>query len=129
MRQAGVEGVGSLQLLAAQLGCALLTGLAVLVMTRALTVAACFTCFGFFGPVLMVRRMQRRRQVALRTRLGSREARAIAPQLDALTAERVAEHGAFGGAMRETVAGETAAESAGHHLAAFEQAATSDQQG
>ena len=66
LRQAGVEGVGSLQLLAAQLGCALLAGLVVLVMTRALTVAACFACFGFFGPVLMVRRMQRRRQVALR---------------------------------------------------------------
>ena len=68
-------------------------------------------------------------RMALRTRLGSREARAIAPQLDALTAERVAEHGAFDGAMRETVAGEAAAESAGHHLAAFEQAATPDQQG
>ena len=66
LRQAGVEGIGSLHLLGAQVVCALLAGVFVLVITRTVTVAACFACFGFFAPLLMVRRMQRRRQVALR---------------------------------------------------------------
>ncbi len=67
-------------------------------------------------------------RMALRTRLGSRDARAIGPQLDALTAQRVAEQGAFDGALRETLASEAAAESAGHHLSGFERAATSGRQ-
>jgi tight adherence protein B len=66
LRQAGVTGVGPLQLLAAQLCCALLAALAVLVITRALTVASCFAIFAFFGPITMLRRMRRRRQDVLR---------------------------------------------------------------
>ncbi len=65
-------------------------------------------------------------RMALRTKLGSRDARAIAPQLDTLTAQRVAEQGAFDGALRETAASEAAAESTGHRLHGFEQGATSD---
>jgi NAD(P)-dependent dehydrogenase (short-subunit alcohol dehydrogenase family) len=60
----------------------------------------------FLSPVRMV----------LRTRLGERDARAVAPELDRLTAERVAQVGAFDAALRDTVASEAAAESAGHHL-------------
>lgn len=55
-------------------------------------------------------------RMALRTRLGERDARAVAPELDRLTAERVAERGAFGGALRDTPASEAAARSAGHDL-------------
>ncbi len=55
-------------------------------------------------------------RMALRTRAGERDARAVAPELDRLTAERVAEVGAFDAALRDTVASEAAAESAGHHL-------------
>ena len=41
-------------------------------------------------------------RMALRTRLGERDARAVAPELDRLTAERVAQLGAFGAALRDT---------------------------
>ena len=68
-------------------------------------------------------------RMALRTRLGSRDARAIAPELDALTAQRVAQQGAFAGAMRETAASEAAAESTGHHLPGFEPRATAGRRG
>ena len=47
----------------------------------------------FLSPVRMV----------LRTRAGERDARAVAPELDRLTAERVAEIGAFDAALRDTV--------------------------
>ncbi len=53
-------------------------------------------------------------RMALRTRLGERDARAVAPEIDRLTAERVAERGAFGGALRDTPAAEAAARSVGH---------------
>jgi NAD(P)-dependent dehydrogenase (short-subunit alcohol dehydrogenase family) len=55
-------------------------------------------------------------RMVLRTRAGERDARAVAPKLDRLTAERVAQVGAFDAALRDTVASEAAAESAGHHL-------------
>jgi tight adherence protein B len=66
LRQAGVEGLGSTQLLGAQVLCSLLALIAVLVLTRAVAVTACFGVFAFFLPVILVRRMRRRRQVALR---------------------------------------------------------------
>lgn len=55
-------------------------------------------------------------RMVLRTRIGERDARAIAPELDRLTAERVRDLGAFDAATRDTAAAEAAAESAGHHL-------------
>lgn len=55
-------------------------------------------------------------RMALRTRLGERDALAAAPGLDRLTAQRVAERGAFAGALRDTPAGVAAAESAGRRL-------------
>ena len=66
LRQAGVDGVGSMQLLAVQLLCAVVAGVIVLAMTSTLAVAACFAVFAFFGPVMVLQRMRRRRQVVLR---------------------------------------------------------------
>jgi tight adherence protein B len=66
LRQAGVDGVGPGQLAGAQVLTALLALALVLVITKTITVAVCFAVFGFFVPVLVVRRMRRRRQGALR---------------------------------------------------------------
>ncbi|MDQ2751385.1 MAG: type II secretion system F family protein [Actinomycetota bacterium] len=66
LRQAGVDGVGSGQLLGAQLLATVLALLLVLVVTSTITVAVCFGGFGFFAPVVVLRRMRRHRQVALR---------------------------------------------------------------
>jgi tight adherence protein B len=66
LRQSGVDGVGSVQLLAAQVACAVLAGGVVFVITETATVAACFAVFAFVLPLVMLRRLRRRRQVALR---------------------------------------------------------------
>lgn len=66
LHQAGVDGVGSAQLAGVQAGCAVAAFALVIVLTSTLTVAACFGAFAFFGPVVVLRRMRRRRQVALR---------------------------------------------------------------
>jgi tight adherence protein B len=66
LRQAGVEGVGPTQLLGAQVLGAFIAGLLVLLATSTITVASCFALFSFFAPVMIVRRMRRRRQVVLR---------------------------------------------------------------
>jgi tight adherence protein B len=66
LRQAGVDGVGPKQLLGAQALCAVLGFVLVAAITRTVTVAGCFAVFGFFLPVVIVRRMRRRRQGALR---------------------------------------------------------------
>lgn len=66
LRQAGIDGVGPAQLSGAQVVAALLAFVVVLAMTRTTAVAACFGIFGFFLPLVVVRRMRRRRQVALR---------------------------------------------------------------
>jgi tight adherence protein B len=66
LRQAGVDGVGPAQLLGVQLLGAVVVGAIVLAMTATVAVAACFALFGFFGPVMVLQRMRRRRQVALR---------------------------------------------------------------
>jgi len=66
LRQAGVDGVGSVQLLGAQVLSAVFAFVLVVIITSTVTVAICFGGFGFFAPVLVLRRMRRRRQVALR---------------------------------------------------------------
>ena len=66
LRQAGIDGVGPAQLLVVQLLCAVVVGAIVLGMTATLAVAACFALFGFFAPIMVLQRMRRRRQVALR---------------------------------------------------------------
>ncbi|MEP6599769.1 MAG: type II secretion system F family protein [Actinomycetota bacterium] len=66
LRQAGVDGVGTTQLIAAQLLCTFLVGVLVLLLTSTVAVAAAFAGFSFFAPIMVLRRMRRRRQVALR---------------------------------------------------------------
>lgn len=66
LRQAGVDGVGPAQLVAAQIGCAFGALVMVVLLTRTLAVAVCFAVFALFLPLVILRRMRRRRQVALR---------------------------------------------------------------
>jgi tight adherence protein B len=66
LRQAGVDGIGSTQLLGAQVLCSLVVGVLVVALTSTIAVAASFSVFAFFGPIMVLRRMRRRRQVALR---------------------------------------------------------------
>jgi tight adherence protein B len=66
LRQAGVDGVGPAQFLGAQLACATVAGVAVVLLTDTVSVAVCFGVFAFFGPVVLLRRMRRKRAVALR---------------------------------------------------------------
>ncbi len=55
LRQAGVDGVGSTQLFAVQLLCAVVLGLLVLIVTSTITIALCFGGFAFFAPVMLLR--------------------------------------------------------------------------
>lgn len=66
LRQAGVDGVGPAQLAGAQVLTALIAFVVVVGLTRTIAVAACFGGFGFFLPVLVVRRLRNRRQGVLR---------------------------------------------------------------
>lgn len=66
LRQAGVDGVGPVQLLGAQVLCAVLATGAVLVLTSTIAVAVFFGVFAFLVPMVVLRRMRRRRQLALR---------------------------------------------------------------
>ncbi len=66
IRQAGVHGIGPFQVVAAQFGCAIVAALVIVVASRTITVALCFATFGFFLPIVVLRRMRRRRQTALR---------------------------------------------------------------
>jgi tight adherence protein B len=66
LRQSGVKGVGAAQLFGAQVLCALIATGAVLLITSTVSVALCFGAFAFFLPIVMLRRMRRRRLVALR---------------------------------------------------------------
>jgi tight adherence protein B len=66
LRQAGVDGVGPAQLVGAQVLCAAIAFVLVVAMTKTATVAGAFAVFGFCLPVIVVRRMRRRRQGALR---------------------------------------------------------------
>ncbi len=66
LRQAGIEGVGVVQLGAVQAVSGALVFLVVIAVTQTVTVAICFGGFGCFLPALVVRRLRNRRQVALR---------------------------------------------------------------
>jgi tight adherence protein B len=66
LRQAGVNGVGPVQLAGAQLLCAVLAFVLVLAVTRTVAVAACFGVFGLLLPTLVVRRIRRRRLGTMR---------------------------------------------------------------
>ncbi len=66
LRQAGVDGVGPAQLLGAQVLSALLATGAVLVLTSTVAVAVFFGIFAFFVPIVVLHRVRRRRQLALR---------------------------------------------------------------
>jgi len=66
LRQAGVDGVGPVQLLGAQFASGVLAFVLVAALTRTLVIAACFGVFGLGLPVIVVRRLRRRRQGALR---------------------------------------------------------------
>ena len=66
LRQAGVDGVGPVQLFAVQLLCAVIALVAVFAITRTISVAGCFAVFGFALPVVVIARMRNRRQGALR---------------------------------------------------------------
>lgn len=66
LHRAGVADVGVAALLGIQVGSALVLGLTVLVVTSTLAIAACFACFGFVVPIMVVRRMALQRQGDLR---------------------------------------------------------------
>lgn len=66
LRQAGLDRMTPAQLVGAQVGCAVVAALLVLVVTRAGTIALCFAAFAFAAPVAAVSRLHRRRQLALR---------------------------------------------------------------
>ncbi|MFN2561042.1 MAG: type II secretion system F family protein [Jatrophihabitans sp.] len=66
LRQAGIDGVGPAQLAGAQVLCAAIAFVLVVALTRTATVAAAFAVFAFWLPVIVVRRLRRRRQGALR---------------------------------------------------------------
>ncbi len=66
LRQAGIDGVGPGQLFALQVLAAAVAFVLVLAVTRTVAVASCFGVFGFFMPLLAVRRMRARRQGTLR---------------------------------------------------------------
>ncbi|MGN6609942.1 MAG: type II secretion system F family protein [Jatrophihabitans sp.] len=66
LRQAGIDGVGPVQVIGAQVLCALVAAVLVLGLTRTVTVAAVFGLFGAALPEVIVRRLRRRRQTALR---------------------------------------------------------------
>jgi tight adherence protein B len=66
LKQAGITGVNSAQLLGLQVAAALLAMLAVALLTATVAIAGCFAIFAFFGPVGLVRRLRQRRQSALR---------------------------------------------------------------
>ncbi len=66
LRQAGVGGVDSGQLLAVQVGSAAAAFVMVAVLTASATISACFAIFGFAAPSALVSRLRRRRTTELR---------------------------------------------------------------
>jgi tight adherence protein B len=66
LHRAGLPDVGVVALIAIQAGAAAIIGLAVLVVTSTLAIAACFAGFGFVVPMMIVRRMALQRQGDLR---------------------------------------------------------------
>ena len=66
LRQAGIEGVGAVQLSMTQVLCSIIATVLVLALTNAVSVALCFGAFAFLVPVAAVSRLRRRRRSALR---------------------------------------------------------------
>ncbi|MEN3361836.1 MAG: tight adherence protein [Mycobacteriales bacterium] len=66
LRQAGVPGMGSTQLLGVQALAAVLGAVIVLVITDTAAIAGCCAVFGFLVPTALVRRLRRRRMIDLR---------------------------------------------------------------
>jgi len=66
IKQAGLDGLRSTQLLGLQFGAALVCGVAVQVLTSTIAIAACFALFAFAAPMAAVSRLRARRQVVLR---------------------------------------------------------------
>ncbi|MGH3599707.1 MAG: hypothetical protein ACRDQH_05415, partial [Pseudonocardiaceae bacterium] len=61
LRQAGVDGVSSAQLVLIQAAAALVVAVIVLVATGTVAIAACFAVMGFFVPIALVRRLRSKR--------------------------------------------------------------------
>jgi tight adherence protein B len=66
LHEAGIPGVSGWQLLALQLLAALGLGVVILAVSGSASVAVCFAVFGFFGPIVAVKRLHRRRRAELR---------------------------------------------------------------
>lgn len=66
IKQAGIEGVTSTQLLLMQIIAALAALLLVQVLTATIAISVCFAAFGAFAPLVVVNRLRQRRQVLLR---------------------------------------------------------------
>jgi tight adherence protein B len=66
LHQAGIDGVGPVQLVATQVLSAVIVALVVLIVTDTAVVAVFFGAFGFFLPSSLVSRLRRRRRHALR---------------------------------------------------------------
>ncbi len=66
LRQAGVDGVGPGQLFLAQAVAAIVATLLVVLITGTTSIAVCFGAFAFFAPIVVLHRLRRRRQLALR---------------------------------------------------------------
>lgn len=66
LRQAGMGGISSTQLLLAQVGAAIGAFVVVLLATATVSISLCFAIFGFVLPVGLVSRMRRRRTSELR---------------------------------------------------------------
>jgi tight adherence protein B len=66
LHQAGVDGIASTQLLGAQGMCAVIAAALVFLITSTTMIAICFGVFAFFVPIVVLARLRRRRQVALR---------------------------------------------------------------
>jgi tight adherence protein B len=66
IKQAGIDGVSSGQLLIMQVIAAVLAFILVMLLTTTVAVAICFSVFGFCAPLVVVQRLRSRRQVALR---------------------------------------------------------------
>lgn len=66
LRQAGVAGVDSNQLLALQVGSGVATFIITLLVTATVSISACFAIFGVAAPVVLVSRLRRRRTTELR---------------------------------------------------------------
>lgn len=66
LRQAGLAGVSSAQLLVMQIAATLIAAVVVLVATKTVSIALCFGLMAFFGPWLIVVRLRNKRSVELR---------------------------------------------------------------